>query len=158
MRLQNIRIASFAAFRVSLGHRKKSVGFSVKLFYVFLHYFCVKIFTFFYVLRFTSFFFNVLCYCLRKLFYVFYFTFTFTFYLVILRFCKMKIRKRKIVVISFYEILFVNLYFTFTFTLGEFFYVFFFTFSILRFLYEKNILWKKNVNRQPCAQWYSLMF
>ena len=59
----------------------------------------------------------------------------------------MKIRKRKIVVISFYEILFVNLYFMFTFTFGDIFY-FFFTFSILRFFYEKNILWNKNVNRQ----------
>ena len=104
----------------------------------FLHYFCAKIFTFFYVLRFTSFFFNVLCYCLRKLFYVFYFTFTFTFYLFILHFCKMKIRKRKIVVISFYEILFVNLYFMFTFTFGDFFLLFFLHFLFYVFFTKKT--------------------
>ena len=103
---------------------RKSVGFFGRLIYVFLRFTLYVIF------------FNVLCYCLRELFYVFCFTFTFTFYLVFSRFCKMKIRKRKIVV-SFYKILFVNLYFTFTFTFGEFFY-FFVTFSILRFFTKKT--------------------
>ena len=112
--------------------QRKSVGFSVTLFYVFLHYFCAKFFTFYILRHFFSFF---LSYCSGKLCYVFYFTFTFRIYLVILRFCKIKIRQRKIVVISFYEIFFVHLYFMFTFTFSDLFYFFFisnFTFFLTK--------------------------
>ena len=87
---------------------------NLRIFYIILR---KKIYTF---LRFT---FNViflhfLCYCLRKFFFKFYFTFAFTFYLVFLHFCKIKIRRRKIFVISFFEISLVNFYYTFTFTFG----------------------------------------
>ena len=50
----------------------------------------------------------------------------------------MKIRKRKIVVISFYEILFVNLYFMFTFTFGDFFLLFFLHFLFYVFFTKKT--------------------